>query len=232
MAVCDQCDGWLTLQGLKMSAAAELNFRPFAVRNVLLVGGDPEVNALLREILQMGEWAISHDPNNAAVLAMLRRKSFDLVLTSEKTSGSEDVELLRKIKSLRPHTRLIILTDESTPADVIAAMCESAFSYFSKPFSKDALVAMIRNAMEQPCWNDGIDVISATPEWMRVVARCDLQTAERVLQFFDEIAELENPEKTAVGMAFREMLLNAIEHGGILIRTIRSRSPTFAPATW
>jgi anti-sigma regulatory factor (Ser/Thr protein kinase) len=37
-----------------------------------------------------------------------------------------------------------------------------------------------------------------------------------VLQFFDEIAELPDPERSAVATAFREMLINAIEHGGRL----------------
>jgi anti-sigma regulatory factor (Ser/Thr protein kinase) len=111
---------------------------------------------------------------------------------------------------------LIILTEESTPTDVITSMREHAFSYFSKPFTPEALAVMIRRAIEEPCWDDGIDVVSATPEWIRIFARCDLKTADRVLQFFDEIAELPNPERIAVGMAFREMLTNAIEHGGRL----------------
>jgi anti-sigma regulatory factor (Ser/Thr protein kinase) len=111
---------------------------------------------------------------------------------------------------------LIILADESTPADVITSMREHAFSYFSKPFSPDALAVMIQLAIEEPCWDDGIDVISATPEWIRILARCDLKTADRVIQFFDEIAELPGRERGAVGMAFREMLINAIEHGGRL----------------
>jgi two-component system, OmpR family, response regulator len=46
--------------------------------------------------------------------------------------------------------------------------------------------------------------------------RCDLRTADQVLQFLDEIAELPDPERIAVGTAFREMLTNAIEHGGRL----------------
>jgi anti-sigma regulatory factor (Ser/Thr protein kinase) len=95
-------------------------------------------------------------------------------------------------------------------------MRERAFSYFSKPFSPDALAVMIHHAIDEPCWDDGIDVVSATPEWIRIRARCDLKTSDRVLQFFDEIAELPDPERGAVGMAFREMLTNAIEHGGRL----------------
>lgn len=200
----------------QMSALPTIEMRPFPVRTVLMVGGDSQIEARLREILVPGGWAIQHATDNAEALVLAQRKGFDLILTSEQTSGREDIELLRKIRCIRPHTRLIILADESTPADVITSMREHAFSYFSKPFSPDALAVMIQLAIEEPCWDDGIDVISATPEWIRILARCDLKTADRVIQFFDEIAELPGRERGAVGMAFREMLINAIEHGGRL----------------
>ncbi len=199
-----------------MSALPYIEMRPIPVRTALLVGGDPGVDSQLRRILEPGLWALQHASDNAAALAMATRKNFDLILTSEKTSGKEDVDLLRKLRCMRPHTRLIILAQETTPADIITSMREHAFSYFSKPFSLEALAVMIRRAIEEPCWDDGIDVLSATPEWIRILARCDLKTADRVLQFFDEIAELPNPERSAVGIAFREMLMNAIEHGGRL----------------
>jgi anti-sigma regulatory factor (Ser/Thr protein kinase)/ActR/RegA family two-component response regulator len=181
-----------------------------------MVGGDPKIESQLRDLLAPDAWAIQHASDNAAALVMIQKKSFDLILTGEKTSGKDDIELLRKIRSLRPHTRLIILAHESTPEDVITSMREHAFSYFSRPFSPDALALMIQLAIEVPCWDDGIEVVSATPEWIRILARCDLKTADRVIQFLDEIAELPNPERSAVGMAFREMLINAIEHGGRL----------------
>jgi len=188
--------------------------KPFIVKNVLLVDADEQIHALLPSVFTPGEWGIQHAPDNATALAMARLKAFDLILTSEKTSGREDIELLRKLRTVRPHTRLIILTNESAPQDVIDAMRERAFSYFSPPYQLDVLADMVQKAVEEPCWDDGIDVISATPEWIRVLVRCDRKTAERVLQFFNEIADLPEPERSAVGMAFREMLLNAIEHGG------------------
>lgn len=199
-----------------MNALPNIVLGPVPVRAALLVGGDPDIDSQLRRILEPGLWALQHVPDNTSALMMSLGKNFDLILTSEKTSGKEDVELLRKLRRIRPHTRLIILAEEGTPADVIASIREHAFSYFSKPVSPDALAAMIRRAIEEPCWDDGIDVLSATPEWIRLLARCDLKTADRVLQFFDEISELPNPEKGLVGMAFHEMLLNAIEHGGRL----------------
>ncbi len=190
--------------------------RPFPVRTALVIGEDPQLEAQLRVILDSKTWAIQRTTDNATALVLTRWKSFDLILTSERTSGRQDVELLRKMRQTHPHTRMIILTDESTPSDVIASMREHAFSYFSKPFSQDMLAVMIQHAIEEPCWDDGIEVVSATPEWIRIRARCDLKTADRVLHFIDEIAELPDPERAAVGAAFREMLINAIEHGGRL----------------
>jgi anti-sigma regulatory factor (Ser/Thr protein kinase)/ActR/RegA family two-component response regulator len=199
-----------------MSALPTTEMRPVLVRTALLVGGDLQIEEQISAILEPARWALQRAHDNTAALGMAQVRNFDLILTSEKTSGREDVELLRKLRKIRPHTRLIILCDESTPSDVIASMREHAFSYFSKPFSPEALAVMIKLAIEEPSWDDGIDVVSATPEWIRIRARCDLKTADRVLQFFDEIAELPNPERNSVGMAFREMLTNAIEHGGRL----------------
>jgi anti-sigma regulatory factor (Ser/Thr protein kinase) len=61
---------------------------------------------------------------------------------------------------------------------------------------------------------DGIEVLGATPELIQVMVRCDVKTAERLVQFLNEIAELPERERKEVAVAFREMLLNAIEHGG------------------
>jgi anti-sigma regulatory factor (Ser/Thr protein kinase)/ActR/RegA family two-component response regulator len=199
-----------------MNAACAIVMRPFPVRTALLVGGDSQLEERLKSSLEPKAWAIQHVRDNTAALVVALRKAFDLIITSEKTTGKEDIELLRKMRRIRPHTRLIILADESTPADVITSMREHAFSYFSRPFSLDALGAMIQHAIDEPCWDDGIEVVSATPEWIRIKARCDFKTADRVLQFLDEISELPSAERHAVGAAFREMLMNAIEHGGRL----------------
>jgi CheY-like chemotaxis protein len=197
-----------------MCSAVRLDSRPIPLRTALVVDADPQVQAVLELTLNPENWRIRHAPDNITALAMAGAQPCDLILTSEKTSGREDVELLRKIRSVRPHTRLIILTDQTTPADVIASMRARAFSYFSKPFSFESLADMIRLATEGPCWDDGIEVLSATPAWIRLAARCDLRTADRLVQFVNEIADLPDAERNDVAMAFREILLNAIEHGG------------------
>jgi anti-sigma regulatory factor (Ser/Thr protein kinase) len=195
-----------------MGSQGQLELQAGLEKTVLVVGSNPRLEALLSSALP--GWNIERALNNRLALPLIEQYAFDLVVTSEQTSGKADVELLGKIRRVRPHIRLIILTSDSTPSDVITAMREHAFSYFSTPFLPAAFCEMIRLAAEGPCWDDGIEVISATPEWVRMLCRCDKETADRLFQFINEIIDLPDPEKDEVASAFREMLLNAIEHGG------------------
>ena len=179
-----------------------------------MVHADLALKALLSGVLNPALWAIRYVPTNRDALQAASERAFELVITSDSTSGREDVELLRKIRRVRPHTRMIILANESTPADVLAAMRDHAFSFFSTPYSPESLVQMVELATVAPSWDDGIELISSTPEWIRLEVRCQPRTADRLVQFMKEIADLPEREGGQVGMAFRELLLNAMEHGG------------------
>jgi anti-sigma regulatory factor (Ser/Thr protein kinase)/CheY-like chemotaxis protein len=197
-----------------MAVATRAQDEPLRRKAAVVVDADRQVIGVLRCVLKCGEWDIVHVTDNATVLELGQNQPLDLIITGARTSGSEDVDLLHKIRRVQPHIRLIILTDESTPADVIASMREGAFSYFSRPFSNEALIEMVRMAVAEPAWDDGIEVISATPKWVSVIVRCDIKTADRLVHFFQEISDLPTPEKGNVAMAFHELLLNAMEHGG------------------
>ena len=180
----------------------------------LIVDSSPELNQLLTNLFDHADWTIHFAADNKQALALARDQAFDLIITGERTTGQEDIDLLRRLRMVRPHTRLIILTDEFIPGDVLASIRERAFSYFARPFSTEKLAEMIRIAMAEPHWDDGIEIASATREWVRVSVRCDVLTANRLIQFFREASDLPDIEKEEVATAFREMLLNAMEHGG------------------
>jgi anti-sigma regulatory factor (Ser/Thr protein kinase)/ActR/RegA family two-component response regulator len=189
---------------------------PVPVRNALIVRADPQLKTLLANVLPRGLWAINYVGSHKEGMAAVLNKGFDLIVTGEETPALQDVELLRAIRRLRPHTRIIILARESTPAAVLESMRAHAFSFFSAPYREPELADMIRLAIESPAWDDGIDIISATPEWIRLRVRCEVRAADRLVQFLNEIAELPAVERELVAIAFRELLMNAIEHGGQL----------------
>ena len=189
---------------------------PTTEKTALVVESGRDIDELLTSVLASEGWRIQRVVDNQHLLALAGAEPFDLIVTGRKTHLAEDVELLRKIRSARPHVRLIILTDKFTPGDVIAAMREGAFSYFSAPFDAFELAEMVRAAMAEPCWDDGIEVLSGTPEWISLTARCDLATADRLVQFLHGVRDPSIPEaeKDQVILAFREILINAMEHGG------------------
>lgn len=180
---------------------------------LLLVDPDLTVDDLLKEVLTADHWEIERAPDNDTALLLVEASPFDLVITSQNTSGREDVALLRKIRTIRPHLRMVILTSRSTPEDVIASLRENAFSYFHPPFDRVLLADMVHRAVSEPCWDDGIEVISATPRWIRLMARCTHLTADRLVQFLRQ-ADIPEAEKEDLALAAHEMLLNAMEHGG------------------
>jgi DNA-binding response OmpR family regulator len=186
---------------------------PTPQKTALVVASGGNIDELVMSVLVAEGWNIQHAVDNKDALSLATTKPLDLIITGRKTSGPEDIELLRKIRSARPHLRLIILTDKQTPGDIIAAMREGAFSFFVAPFEASALAEMVRAAMAAPCWDDGIEILSATPAWVRLTARCDLLTADRLVQFLHGVGGIPQADKEQVISAFREILINAMEHG-------------------
>ena len=85
-----------------------------------------------------------------------------------------------------------------------------------KPSGKHFSAKLFAGSFEEVVgvgWDEGIEVLSATPQLIQLIARCDRRTADRLIQFIHEVPDLPLKEREAVGMAFREMLMNAIEHG-------------------
>src|SRR5262249_44859499 len=57
----------------------------------------------------------------------------------------------------------------------------------------------------------------AAPDFISVRLRCRVSTADRLAQFMRELpCNLADEERIELSTAFREMLLNALEHGGKL----------------
>jgi len=182
----------------------------------LLVEGDAEIEKALREMLEPQGWEVVLAADNATALQLVKSRHFSFIVTASHTTHREDLQLLREMRSVYPHTRMIIIADAGTPQDVLDSMRERAFSYFAKPFSMDSFSQIVQIAMNCPCWDDGIEVASGTPEQISLFVRCDAPTADRLLQFMKEISGLPEKEGKEAGVAIREMLYNAIEHGGQL----------------
>lgn len=148
-------------------------------------------------------------------IACLAANSYDAVLAEFHDESPDQVPAILTLKKISPDSKIIVLVQDSTARPVIEAMRAHAFSYFSSPFDLDAICEMIRNAASSHVRADDIELMSMDPDYVTVTLRCSLATADRLVQFMSEMPSgLSEDDRYQVATAFREMLMNAIEHGG------------------
>jgi anti-sigma regulatory factor (Ser/Thr protein kinase) len=108
------------------------------------------------------------------------------------------------------------MTADDTSGTLLEAVKRQAYRYLRKPFPPSEIVDVVTEAAA-PAAAMPIEVVSAKPEWLELVAPCTLETADRIQSFVMHLeASLPEPVREAVGQAFRELLTNAVEWGGKL----------------
>jgi anti-sigma regulatory factor (Ser/Thr protein kinase) len=197
-----------------VTAAAAREERVTAGR-VLLVGGSQKLQRLLAADDALRRHEIECVNGNIEAIHHARRRMVDVVLTSPSTTIAEDLALVREFASTRPGIRTIVFSQSATREELIAALSAQVFACFTLPFDEHEVVDMVRSAMNASDWRDGIEVVSALPDWFTLRVSCRLLTAARLVRFMTEYpVPVSTDEHEMLMSAFREMLLNAIGHGG------------------
>ena len=184
-------------------------------KRILIVDDDPDVHRLLIVALEAPDRQIDSAYDGLEGLARIEATPYDLVLTDVNMPGMDGLAMLEHARRVRPSTKVVVMTVAGTPGSIVRAIRESAFTYFSKPFAVSTVTDMVTSALSSPAGDDDIEVLSARPDWLGLRLRCKIQTADRILQFLREMGtDLPPAEQENVASAFREILVNAIEHGG------------------
>ncbi len=182
-------------------------------RSLLLIDADPAVHQTLTELLRRNDRNIQDVYDGSEALALLRRSPFDVVLAGQGRNGLDNLQLLRRVRAMLPKTR-VILAGDANPGSVVRAIRDRAYSYFHKPFGSQPIADMVQQALDADSWLNDIRVISARPEWITIDILCKMPAAERATQFLRELhADLPQGACEDIAAAFRELLLNGMEHG-------------------
>lgn len=181
---------------------------------VLIIGNENKVSREIHDALAAAEFPAEYAAGYADSLQRLRLLSFGVVITSPASTVEEDLALLEEMRTVRPGVKCIVLARQSTPDEIIAALRARVFACFTPPFDVEEIANLARKAASDSQWRDDIQVLSAKPGWVSVRASCRLLTAERLMSFAGELsAQLPDESRQEILQAFREILLNAMEHG-------------------
>jgi anti-sigma regulatory factor (Ser/Thr protein kinase) len=182
---------------------------------ILMVAPDEALLSALRLSPLLAAHSLDAARGETDALRRLRRHAYDVLVTAPDTGVEQDSPLVDEVRSVRPGVRVVLLAPHTTPEQVILALRERVFACFSAPFDPSEIADMVARAAEAEQWKDGIEVLAATPDWIHVRVNCRLLSAERLINFFTELRSdvPENPRDDFM-VAFREVLMNAMEHGG------------------
>ncbi len=91
--------------------------------------------------------ACAEDARKAFML--LENDLFDIILADIKMPGMDGLEMLRRIKAIKPEAIVIIMTAFATVDTAVKALKDGAYDYVTKPFDPDDLTHLIRNATRE-----------------------------------------------------------------------------------
>jgi two-component system nitrogen regulation response regulator GlnG len=79
-------------------------------------------------------------------LDALRSDEPDVLITDIRMPGQSGLDLLRKVREIRPDLPVIVMTGYSNLGNAVSAYEAGAFEYLPKPFDLDHVVALVRRA--------------------------------------------------------------------------------------
>ena len=180
-------------------------------KSILIVDDDPEILRLLLRVLKADDLDLTTCATAHEAMDLMDARDFDLVLLDLGLPDKPGMEVLEECSRI-DGPRFLIITADDTSESMIRALRDQAYGYVKKPFEPNAVVDLVREALEAPELPP-IEVISAKPYWLELSVPCSRNAAERVDQFMRQLSNL--PEDLEqVSQCFRELLMNAVEWGG------------------
>lgn len=187
------------------------------MKSILVVEDDRATRHLLREILKTAGFSVATAGDGAEALKKHEKKEFDLLLTDIWMPRMNGLELLARLRTRSNRAKVVVMTSDDTPETMLKAVREQAYQYVTKPVEPKTLVEVVRDALAVSPASPPIEVISARPDWVELLVPCEIAAAERIQGFLLRLeADLSEEVRESVGMAFRELLSNAVEWGGKL----------------
>ena len=117
--------------------------------SILIVDDEDSVrDSLFNWFIEDG-YRVECAENAKVALSKLESDSFDIILADIKMPGMDGLEMLRRIKSLKVDSIVIVMTAFATVDTAVQALKDGAFDYITKPFDPDDLSHLIRNASKQ-----------------------------------------------------------------------------------
>jgi PAS domain S-box-containing protein len=121
-------------------------------QTILLVEDAVRVRDVVREILEMSDYAVLEASHGAEALVVSGRHQgpIHLMITDVVMPGMSGSELAQRLISLRPETKVLYMSGYTDDAIVRHGVLAADTPFLPKPFSPDALTRKVRDVLDGP----------------------------------------------------------------------------------
>jgi len=115
---------------------------------VLIADDDRSIRTVLTQALGRSGYQVRATGNAATLWRWVEDGEGDLVITDVIMPDENGLDLIPRIKKLRPELRVVVMSAQSTLMTAVKAAQRGAFEYLPKPFDLRELLAVVGRALE------------------------------------------------------------------------------------
>jgi len=116
---------------------------------ILVADDDPTLRGELAELLREDGHAIVTAADGSEALHTVERESFDVALLDLRMPKASGLEVLHRLRVVRPETAVVMITGEGTIDTAVEAMKSGAIDFVEKPYDLEALRRTLRMVEEE-----------------------------------------------------------------------------------
>lgn len=114
---------------------------------ILAVDDEESIREFLEIMLKKEGYDVTTAVDGAQAIDLLKKKSFDMVISDMQMPNVTGIELLKHVKDNYPDLVFMIITAFGTTETAVEAMKLGAYDYITKPFKIDEVRIVISNAL-------------------------------------------------------------------------------------
>jgi two-component system nitrogen regulation response regulator GlnG len=117
---------------------------------VLIADDDRSIRTVLTQALGRSGYQVRSTGNAATLWRWVEDGEGDLVITDVVMPDENGLDLIPRIKRIRPDLRVIVMSAQSTLMTAVKATQRGAFEYLPKPFDLRELISVVGRALSVP----------------------------------------------------------------------------------
>lgn len=121
-----------------------------AAPTILVADDDSAIRTVLNQALGRAGFEVRVTDNAATLWRWVSDGEGDLVITDVVMPDENGLDLIPKIRKIRPELRVVVMSAQNTVLTAIQATERGAFEYMPKPFDLNELIHIVKRGLETP----------------------------------------------------------------------------------